>query len=56
MSPSVEIVRFTCGPFEENPYLVVGLSARKAMIATWQTWAEGIVAKEPTLAKAPAAK
>ena len=28
-------------------------AARKAMIATWQTWAEGIVAKEP-VAKAPA--
>jgi hypothetical protein len=30
-------------------------TARKAMIATWQTWAEGIVAKEP-VAKAPAAR
>lgn len=31
-------------------------TARKAMIATWQTWAEGIAAKEPAAAKAPAAK
>lgn len=30
-------------------------AARKAMIATWQTWAEGIAAKEPVV-KALAAK
>lgn len=32
MSARVEWIRFTCGPFEENPYLLVGPSGRKAML------------------------
>jgi glyoxylase-like metal-dependent hydrolase (beta-lactamase superfamily II) len=32
MAEPVEILRFTCGPFEENPYLVVGPSGTRAMI------------------------
>src|SRR5512138_1555500 len=32
MDDRVEWIRFTCGPFEENPYLLVGPSGRKAML------------------------
>lgn len=32
MSNRIEILRFTFGPFAENPYLVVGPSGRRAML------------------------
>ena len=32
MSDRIEILSFTCGPFEENPYLVIGPSGKRAMI------------------------
>lgn len=32
MERSIEVVRFTCGPFEENPYLLVGPSGREAIL------------------------
>ncbi len=32
MHDRIEIVRFTCGPFEENPYLLVGPSGQRAAL------------------------
>lgn len=39
----VEILRFTCGPFEENAYLVVGPSGTRAMIVDPGLDSEGIL-------------
>ena len=43
MDDRIEILRFTCGPFEENPYLVVGASGKRAMIVDPGLEAEGIL-------------
>lgn len=43
MNDRVEILHFTCGPFEENPYLVVGPSGRCGMIVDPGLESEGIL-------------